>query len=183
MMSSKIASFVGAVVFCVASVATSAPVCATASGDQQARTGPPQPGQKPPHDGREGGPRDGGGRRKWWQDEKDRAELGLTDQQSAEIEQIFQATLPKLRAMNEELQPLEAALTQTITASTADAATVHRQAQRLEIMRAKLFTARTVMFYRMHQVLSAEQRAKLKAMSERESERRGPERRDEPRKH
>jgi Spy/CpxP family protein refolding chaperone len=181
MISRKNASFVAIALVCLAAPASAVALCETPAAIQQARTGPPN-SQKPPHDG-QGTPSREGGRRKWWQNEKDRAELGLTPQQSAEIEQIFQTTIPTLRAMNEELQPLEAALTQTITAGTADPATVQRKAERLETMRAKLFTARTVMFYRMHQVLSAEQRAKLKAMSERESERRGSDKRDEPRKH
>jgi Spy/CpxP family protein refolding chaperone len=178
MMSSKIATLVAIALLCPAPGVSASAVCETPAGAQQARTGP-EPEQKPRE--RESSSR--GGRRKWWQDEKDRAELGLTPKQSAEIEQIFQATIPKLRTMNEELQPLEAALTQTIAAGTADPATVQRKAERLESMRAKLFTERTLMFYRMHQVLTAEQRAKLKAMSERESERRGPDRRDDPRKH
>lgn len=177
------ASLVGAVVLLVTAEASAAALCEALPQDRQVRATPAQPGQKPGHDQRQ----DGGRRRKWWQDEKDRAELGLSVQQSAAIEQIFQDTIPRLRAMNEELQQLERTLTETIAAGTADAATVQRQADKLENTRAKLSSTRTVMLYRMHQVLSAEQRTKLKAMFDREADRRAQDRRDdkrdEPKRH
>ncbi len=104
---------------------------------------------------------------KWWVDQQSRAELGITDQQSAEIEQIFSTTLPRLRAGREELQQLEATLAQTIKDSVADPAVVKRQVDKVENLRADLNKDRTLMLYRMHRVLTAEQRQKLEAMFER----------------
>ena len=54
-------------------------------------------------------------------------ELGITNQQSADIEQIFQATLPKLEAAKDKLDKLEATLSQIIKDNTADLATVAQQ--------------------------------------------------------
>lgn len=99
---------------------------------------------------------------KFWQGEA-QAELGITNQQSADIEQIFQATMPKLEAAKDKLDKLEATLSQTIKDNTADLATVAQQVDRLESARAELFKTRTLMLYRMRGLLSAEQRAKLQA--------------------
>src|SRR5687767_13825251 len=63
-------------------------------------------GQKPhdrPSDGK--APRD---RWKWWL--YDRAELGITDKQSSDIDRIFESTMPGQRAKREELERLEADL-------------------------------------------------------------------------
>jgi Spy/CpxP family protein refolding chaperone len=109
----------------------------------------------------------------WWRVAETRADLAITDQQSHEIDQIFQSTVPALRAAKDELDKLDAEVAQVIKASTADEGSVDRLVGLAEHARAKLTTTRTVMFYRMHRVLSADQRAKLNAMFERwEAERR-----------
>jgi Spy/CpxP family protein refolding chaperone len=99
---------------------------------------------------------------KFWQGET-KAELGITNQQSAEIEQIFQSTFPKLEKIKDKLDQLEATLSQTIRDNTADVATVGLQVDRQETVRAELYKTRTLMLYRMRLVLSADQRAKLQA--------------------
>lgn len=104
---------------------------------------------------------------KWWVDEQSRAELGITDQQSADIEQIFQGTLPKLRQVRDELNDLETKLSKMIANNTAPVAVVSEQVDRVESARAEMNKLRTVMLYRIDRVLSAEQRAKLKAWHER----------------
>lgn len=115
-------------------------------------------------------------RRKWWL--HDRAELGITDQQSAQIDQIFNASLPTLRAMREELDKLETALSTTITAHVADVATVAREVDKVEKTRADYSKARTIMLYKMTLVLTPDQRTKLKALRDRrEAERRKDDRR------
>lgn len=105
---------------------------------------------------------------KWWIDETSRAELGITNQQSAEIEQIFQSTLPTLRQVRKELDELEAKLSHMIKEGTAPVAAITDQVERVENARAEMNKRRTVMLYRIDRVLSAEQRAKLKAWHERE---------------
>jgi len=108
---------------------------------------------------------------KFWQGET-KTELGITNQQSAEIEQIFRSTLPKLEATKDKLDKLEAALSQTIRDNTADLASVAQQVDRLEGVRAELYKTRTLMLYRMRGVLSADQRAKLQQIVDRADARR-----------
>lgn len=130
----------------------------------------PQEGKQ--KQGGSGERRQGERRVKWWSDEKSRAELGITDQQAAEIEQIFQSTVPTLRQVRDELEELEAKLSQMIKDGTAPVTAVTEQVERVENARAEMNKRRTVMLYRINRVLSAEQRAKLKAWHEREREQR-----------
>jgi len=102
---------------------------------------------------------------KFWQGDS-KATLGITNQQSAEIEQIFQSTLPTLEASKDRIDKLEATLSRTIKENTADVATVAQQIDRLESARAEVYKARTLMLYRMRGLLTADQRAKLQAMWE-----------------
>ena len=125
--------------------------------------------QKP---GSPGERRQGDRRVKWWVDEKSRAELGITDQQSADIEQIFQSTLPTLRQVRKELEELEGKLSEMVKDGTAPVTAVTEQVELVENARAEMNKRRTVMLYRIDRVLSAEQRAKLKARHEREREQR-----------
>ena len=119
-----------------------------------------------------GGERRHGERRiKWWLDEKSRQELGITAQQSADIEQIFQASLPSLRQARKDLEELESKLSLMIKEGTAPVATITEQVDRVETARAEMNKQRTVMLYRIDRVLSAEQRTKLKAWHERERDR------------
>lgn len=104
---------------------------------------------------------------KWWAEAKERAELGITDQQSSRIEQIFQAHLPAQRERWRELEKLDKALAQMIKESTADVATVSALVNRVEDLRAEMAKARTVMLYRVHLELTADQRARLKIMEDR----------------
>ena len=116
-----------------------------------------------------GGERRQGERRiKWWLDEKSRQELGITPQQSAEIEQIFQSSLPTLRQVRKELDELESKLSQMIKDGTAPVIAVTEQVERVENARAEMNKRRTVMLYRIDRVLSADQRVRLKAWHERQ---------------
>jgi Spy/CpxP family protein refolding chaperone len=116
--------------------------------------------------------RQGERRIKWWLDEKSRLELGITNQQSAEIEQIFQGTLPTLRQVRKELDELESRLSLMIQEGTAPVAAITEQVARVENARAQMNKLRTVMLYRIDRVLSADQRARLKAWHEREGNQR-----------
>lgn len=102
---------------------------------------------------------------KFWQGDS-KTDLGITNPQSSEIEQIFQSTLPRLESAKDKIDKLEATLSQTIKDNTADLATVAQQVDRLESARADLYKTRTLMLYRMRGVLSADQRAKLQAIWE-----------------
>ena len=99
---------------------------------------------------------------KFWQGDS-KTELGITNQQSLEIEAIFQSTRPRLEAAKDKIDKLEATLSQTIKDNTADLGTVAQQVDRLEAARADLYKTRTLMLYRMRGLLSADQRARLQA--------------------
>jgi len=109
----------------------------------------------------------------WWKAPDTRAELGISDKQSKEIDDIFQETVPGLRAAKEELDKLDDAVANLIKEGTADNALVARKVGEAEQARANLTTKRTVMLYRMHRLLTPEQRVKLDAMfARREADRR-----------
>jgi Spy/CpxP family protein refolding chaperone len=104
-------------------------------------------------------------RRKWWL--HDRVELGITDKQSADINDIFESTLPKLREARQQLDKAEEELSATIKEHKADVATLSLILDRVESARTQHNKLRTLMLYRMHMLLSDEQRTKLHALFER----------------
>ena len=103
---------------------------------------------------------------KWWMDEKPRAELGITDQQSAAIEQVWQKSIPVLRELRQKLDEMEAVLSHMIR-DAVDENSLIAEIDKVEAVRADANKARTLMLYRMNRVLSPEQRDKLKAMWDR----------------
>jgi len=110
---------------------------------------------------------------KWWVEEPMRGELGITDQQSAAIEQLWQKTIPKLREARDRLDTLEEQLSRMIRDSSDEAAVV-AQIEKVENTRSEANKARTLMLYRMNRVLTPDQRDKLKAMHDKyEASRRG----------
>jgi Spy/CpxP family protein refolding chaperone len=114
---------------------------------------------------------------RWWADEPERTELGITDQQSAAIEQIWQATFPRLKELRERLDQLEETMSQMIR-DAADEAAVMAHVDKVESTRTEANKARVLMLYRMNRLLTPDQRIKLKAMRDkRENSRRGSDRR------
>lgn len=100
---------------------------------------------------------------KWWLDPVCRARVGLTDVQTAEIDRIFKSVLDELRAEKRELEKQEATLSRLLAESNDDEAIVVRTIDRVEAARSALAKTRTLMLYRMHRLLSPEQRVKLEA--------------------
>jgi Spy/CpxP family protein refolding chaperone len=109
---------------------------------------------------------------KWWL--YDRAELGISDQQSKDINAIFESTLPKLRETRQELDKAEEEMAKIIQEHKADLAVVSGQLDRLESARSQHNKTRTLMLYRMHLLLTAEQRTKLEALRARREADRPP---------
>ena len=103
---------------------------------------------------------------KWWL--YDRAELGITDQQSKDINQIFESTLPKLRETRHEMERAEAELSQTIKEHKADLATISLLIDRVESARSQNTKLRVMMLYRIDLLLNADQRAKVNALRARQ---------------
>jgi Spy/CpxP family protein refolding chaperone len=162
-----------------AALVCASPVAAESLCDQSGAAKPDQqaPSRGADARGPEGRGADGRGkdehRLPWWKAPETRAELGISDKQSKEIDDIFQETVPGLRAAKEELDKLDEAVAKLIKEGTADITVVARQVGQAEQARANLTTKRTVMLYRMHRLLTPDQRAKLDAMfAQREAERR-----------
>jgi Spy/CpxP family protein refolding chaperone len=103
---------------------------------------------------------------KWWL--YDRAELGITDQQSRDINQIWEANFPKLRETRQEMERAEDELSKTIKEHKADIATISLMIDRVESARSQHAKMRILMLYRIDQLLSAEQRAKVQALRARQ---------------
>lgn len=135
-----------------------------ATQQQQPKAGQPPAGRTDTPGGR--GDRDGRGDRKfWWIDPKLRADLGISDQQSAAVEQIWQKSRPKLVEMREKLDQMDKVLSQMISEG-ADENKVIAQIELVENARADANKRRTLMIYRMNKVLTPDQRAKVRAMFE-----------------
>jgi len=96
---------------------------------------------------------------KWWQSEMFTRELGLTAEQSAKIEAIFQKTVPVLRQEKDTLDRAQADFNQMIEAS--DDAQVMAQVGVVEAARSELNKSRTMMLLRMRRVLTPDQRVKF----------------------
>ena len=101
----------------------------------------------------------------WWRDAQFQRELGLSTDQSARIDAIFQAAISQLRPKKEELDKQEDLLSQQIVAG-ADEALVTKQVDRVEAIRAHMNKMRTLMLLKERQVLSPEQRVKLNKLHE-----------------
>ena len=106
-------------------------------------------------------------RRDWWKNPPDVAEIGLSQEQSKTIDDIFRSEIAKMRPLRDVVNNLERALDETMRANTADINAFARQVQKIEGKRAELNTMRTVMLYRMRRVLTPEQNEKLLAMWDR----------------
>jgi Spy/CpxP family protein refolding chaperone len=114
----------------------------------------------------------------WWRDVQFQKDLGLTTDQSQRIDGVFRAALPQLRAYRDELEVQEAELSKLIEADSDERA-IAKQVDRVEVVRASLNKSRTLMYVHMRQLLTLDQRAKMKILHEqRNRDRRSPQRRD-----
>jgi Spy/CpxP family protein refolding chaperone len=110
---------------------------------------------------------------KWWQSDKFKTDLGLLPEQVTRLEEVYQGLRPTLTAGKEELDRLEARLSAVIAEGVAPEADVMKMVDQVEHSRAELAKSRTLMIYRMHQILTVDQRAKMNALHDRwEQERR-----------
>ena len=108
----------------------------------------------------------------WWRDEPYQRHLGLTSDQVTRLEAIWQASLPDLRKGRDDLDRQEAELSRLIEMN-ADETVVTHQVDKVEATRSRLNKARTLVLLHHRQLLTPEQRVKLKAMWDRDRERAG----------
>ena len=144
----------GRAVLCVGVLLGSAQLFAQAPAG-----GPPQNGQSAP-------------RLAWWRDDLYQKHLGLTSDQVSRVEAIWQSALPELRKGRDDLDRQEAELSRLIE-TNADETVVTRQVDKVEAIRAHLNKARTMVIWHHRQLLTPEQRVKLKVMRDRDRERMG----------
>jgi Spy/CpxP family protein refolding chaperone len=107
-----------------------------------------------------------GARLPWWKNDQVVKELGLTPDQADRIDQIFQGTRPELRQELDELERLERKLSHLIQ-TDADEAVVVRWIDKVETARAALSKTRSVMYLRMRQIMTADQRGRFTALQRR----------------
>lgn len=152
---------------CTPALGAAAPALTDCGQDRQGQKPPGKTGQRgDDHPGSQNrGPEHP--RIRWWEDPKWRAEIGFNDRQAAQIKEIFETTMVQLKADRAELDKLEATLSQTIKDDRSDIGTVTQQVDRVENLRAQMQKTRVLMIYRMHRVLTPEQRARFQVMFER----------------
>ena len=115
-------------------------------------------------------------RGKWWQDPRFQQELGLTADQSARLEQIFQKTQPMLRQRMQALDAAEREFDRLV--ETGDDDSVLDYVNIVEAARAEVNKTRTMMLLRMRRSLTADQWAKFTALADQRNTRnRTPDRR------
>ena len=107
---------------------------------------------------------------KWWQADQVQRELGLTKEQSARLEEIFQSYLPSLRRQKDTLDIAERDFNRLV--AKGDHAATLAQVDVVEQARAALNKTRSLQLVHMRRVLTADQHAKLTAiLRERDRER------------
>jgi Spy/CpxP family protein refolding chaperone len=136
----------GRVALCAGMLLVSLPIFAQA---------PPPAAQTPPASPRP--------RFAWWRDENTQKQLGLTTDQVTKLEAIFQAALPDLRKGRDDLDRHEAELSRLIETDAEEAVVVH-QIDKVESIRGRLDKTRQLVLLHHRQVLTPDQRVKLKAL-------------------
>lgn len=116
-----------------------------------------------------------GGGFPWWKSDPFKNELGLTADQSARIDKIWQTSRDELRQEWDELSAREAKLSRMIQ-NDADEAVLARQIDRVETARASANKTRALMLVQMLKVLTPEQRPRFNALHDKwQREHRQPE--------
>src|SRR5713226_1933186 len=94
---------------------------------------------------------------KWWKHPGITAEIGLTPEQSSEIEKIFVRSRTKLIDLRADLEKKQLGLQESMEDRNADRRDVEKKIESVENARAELQKARALMILDMKQVLKPEQ--------------------------
>jgi Spy/CpxP family protein refolding chaperone len=106
---------------------------------------------------------------KWWSSDEGRAEFGLTEAQSRDLEAVFQQVLPEMRIHKADVDRYQQQLTKLLSEASAKESVVVKAIEQLEAAQSALSRTRTIMLYRMYRLLSPEQRTKVQAYYERKA--------------
>jgi Spy/CpxP family protein refolding chaperone len=101
----------------------------------------------------------------WWKDAQFQRDLGLSADQTAKIEVVFQSAITDLRQKNDDLRRNEDELSRLIATGT-DESVVVKQIDRVEAIRAHMNKMRTLMLFHERQVLTPDQRVRLNKLHE-----------------
>jgi Spy/CpxP family protein refolding chaperone len=145
-----------------------------APATQSATTAGKTTGQKtatPPQTSQQRAPQ----RKRWWSDEDSKKELKLTADQAKALDQIFTSSQDELSGYWDAMRREETERDRLISESKVEQWVVLRQIEKAETQRSNFNKLRLMTLYRMHRVLTPEQRTKLQQMQERD--RRDPRRR------
>jgi Spy/CpxP family protein refolding chaperone len=143
---------------------------ATCERQQAGQNVKPQPSQPAPAQPASSPKSDGQQRWKWWLNPDDRKELGITEQQSRDIDAIFESIAPKQREAWRQFEEQEDLLSKMVKDSTADWTVVAQLSEKVERLRADINKTHTVMLYRINLLLTPEQRVKVKELRDRREE-------------
>ena len=103
---------------------------------------------------------------KWWKRLRIAQALGLTAEQSSELEKIFAKSRPKLIDLKADLEKKQFAYEQAMSADKVDRQDVEAKIEAREQARAKLQKELALMELDMKQVLTPEQREKISQFRE-----------------
>jgi periplasmic protein CpxP/Spy len=98
---------------------------------------------------------------KWWKRPRLAAEIGLSADQSREIEKIFVKSRTRLIDMKADLEKKQLALQSSMEDQAADRRTVEKEIEAVENARAELQKARALMILDMKQILKHDQWERL----------------------
>jgi len=101
---------------------------------------------------------------KWWKRPRIAQALGLTPQQSTELEKIFAKSRPKIIDLKADLEKKQFAYQEAMTAEKVDRKEVEALIEAREQARAQLQKELSLMELDMRQVLTPEQREKAEAL-------------------
>jgi Spy/CpxP family protein refolding chaperone len=107
---------------------------------------------------------------KWWQAEPFIKELGLTQEQTRRLEEVWQKALPGLKAQKTTLDAAEAKFERLIERSDPE---TMEQINVVEAARAELNKSRNLMLWNMRQLLTDKQWAKFTALQQAAEKERG----------
>ena len=101
---------------------------------------------------------------KWWKRPRIAQALGLTAQQTADLEKIFAKSRPKIIDLKADLEKKQFAFQEAMTANKVDRKEVEALIEAREQARAQLQKELSLMELDMRQVLTPEQREKAEAL-------------------
>ena len=104
--------------------------------------------------------------RKWWMGPSAK-ELGLTADQSARIEAIYQTSSPRVATAQQDFENAQKELNTLIAADKTTETDVIRQLVLVQAARGEASRQLTLMLFRFYRELSPEQRLKVRAMFDR----------------